>query len=149
MNARAEINLILDVYFVKHKDRVSRDVTFINLMLAVVGKLFDQREMEEDSTEGLVTTPTIHTKDWLKTLEGIKDYLRTFRGINGTPLLYVVRKQLVPTSAEEYPSNGYDAIDEEIIARAPILVVVTVVTTVSLESNRPFIVSYLTDQATV
>ena len=63
MNARAESNLILDVYFVKHQDRVSRDVTFINLMLAVVGKLFDQREMEEDSTEVSVTNPKVHTND--------------------------------------------------------------------------------------
>ena len=148
VNARDESNLMLAVYFIKHQYRVSRYVTFGDVMLAGLRKIAGQHELEEDATEISVANLTVQTKDWLKTLEGIKDYLRTFRGINVTPLLYVVRKQLVPTSAAEYPSNIYDAIDEEIIARAPILVLVTVGTTVYLESNRPFIVSYLTDQAT-
>ena len=96
-----------------------------------------------------ITTPTVHTKDWLKTLEGVEEYLRTSCGVNGTPLSYFVRKQLVPTAEAENPLNGCDTIDEEIIARAAIMVAGTAGNTASLEENGPFITSYLTDWATV
>ena len=71
--------------------------------------------MEWDSTEGSVTTPTVHIKDWYKTLEGLKEYIRTLHGVNGTPLSNVVRNQLVPTSEADDSLNGCDTIDEEII----------------------------------
>ena len=38
----------------------------------------------------------VHNKDWSKTLEVVEEYIRMFCGINGTPLSYVVQKQLVP-----------------------------------------------------
>ena len=41
---------MLAVYFVKHRYRVSRDVTFRNVTLAGVRKLASQNEMEEDAT---------------------------------------------------------------------------------------------------
>ena len=71
VNARAEINLMLAVYFAKHQDRVSRDVTFRNVTLSGVRKPAGQREMEEDATEGSVTTPKVHTKNWSKKLESV------------------------------------------------------------------------------
>ena len=61
VNTRAESNSMLDVYFIKHQDRFSRDVIFINLTLAGVRKLASQREMEEDSTEGSIATPKVQT----------------------------------------------------------------------------------------
>ena len=69
-------------------------------------KLSSKREMEEYATEGYVTTPTVHTKDWSKKLEIVEEYLRTLCGVNSTPLSYVVRKQLVPTAKSDNPSNG-------------------------------------------
>ena len=99
VNARAASNLILTVYLIKHQDRVYIDVAFRNVTLEGVRKLSGQHEMEEDSMEVSVTTPTVHTKDWLKTLEGVEEYLRTFRGVNGTPLSYVCfsrRYKLLP-----------------------------------------------------
>ena len=92
VNARAESNLMLDVYFINHRDRVSRDVNFRNVMLAWVRKLARQREIEEDSTEVYVTYIEVHNNDRLKILEGVEEYIRTFRGVNGAPLSYVVRK---------------------------------------------------------
>ena len=92
VNSRAYNNLMLAVYFIIHRDRVSRDVTFMNVTLAGVRKLSDQREMEEDATEGSVTNPNVHTNNWSKALKGIEEYIRTFRGVNGAPLSYVVRK---------------------------------------------------------
>ena len=42
--------------------------------------------MEEYATEGSVITPMVNTKDWSKTLEGVEDYIFTFRVINFTSL---------------------------------------------------------------
>ena len=86
MNARAESNLMLAMYFINHQDRFSRYVTFRNVKLAGVRKLSGQHEMEEDAIEGSVTTPKVHTTDWLNTLEGVEEYIRTSRGVNFPPL---------------------------------------------------------------
>ena len=86
MNARSESNLILAVYFIKHRYRVSRDVNFRNVMLAWVRKLASQREIEEDSTEVYVTYIEVHNNDRLKILEGVEEYIRTSRGVNFPPL---------------------------------------------------------------
>ena len=69
--------------------------------------------------------------------------------MNSTPLSYVVKKYLVPTDEADDPSNGYDTTDEDMISRDPILVSGTIVTTAALESNGPFIASYLTYLDTV
>ena len=76
VNARAESNVMLAEYFVKHRDRVSRDVTFRNMTFTGARKLAGQHEMEEDATEGSVKTPKVNYKDLLKTLEGVEEYLR-------------------------------------------------------------------------
>ena len=132
LNARSKSNLIIDVYFIKHQDRFSRDVNFKVLELAEVRKLAVQREMGEDATEGSITTPRVHTNDWLKTLEDVEEYLRIFPGVNCVPLMYAMRKQLVPTAEADYPSDGYNTIDEYIIERDPIVVSGTVSTTSAL-----------------
>ena len=75
--------------------------------------------------------------------------MRTFRDVNDAPLSYVVRKQLVPTAESDNPSNGCNTINEEMIERSPIVVAGIVDTTVSLEENRTFTASSLTDWATV
>ena len=62
--------------------------------------------MEEDATEDSVTNPTLHTKDWSKTSEGVEEYLLIFRGVNGTPLPYVAMKQLLPMAESDDTSNG-------------------------------------------
>ena len=124
--------------YIKHRDRVSIDVTFRNVTLAGVRKLAVKREMEEDAVEGSVTTPKVHTNDRTKTLEGVKEYLRTFRGANGAPLSYMVRKQLVPTAEADDSSNWYDTIDEEMSERATIAVAGIVVTTAALEVDGTF-----------
>ena len=85
------------------------------MMLARVKKIVSQREMEEDATEGSVTTPNIHKHDWLKTVNEVQGYLRTFRCMNGAPLSYVVSEQLVPMAEANNPSNGYNTINEEMI----------------------------------
>ena len=119
------------------------------MKLAGVSKIDGQHEMEEDATEGYIKTSMVHTKDWSKTLKGVEGYLRTLCGINVTALSYVAKKQLVPMVEADDPLNRYYTIDEEMIEKAPIVVVCNVCNTAALESKVPFTESYLTDKATV
>ena len=98
VNARSESNFMFAVLFIKHEDRVSRDITFRNVPFAGVMKFSNQLEMDKYDMEGSVITPRVNTNDWLKMLELVEEYLRKLRGLNVTPLSYVVRKQLVPMS---------------------------------------------------
>ena len=129
------------MYFIKHQDRVSRDVTFRNVTLAGVSKISGQREIEEYATEVSVTTPKVHNNNWSKTLEIVVEYLRTSCGVNDAPLSYVVMKQLLPTAESDNPLNGYNTINEDIIERDTIVVTGTAGTNVALEANRPFTTS--------
>ena len=72
MKAKYENNLMLAVYFINNQDRVSRYVTFRNLILVRVMKLAGQHEMEEHATEVYGANPKVNTTDWLKTLEGVE-----------------------------------------------------------------------------
>ena len=105
VNARDESNLMLAVYFIKHQYRVSRYVTFGDVMLAGLRKIAGQHELEEDATEISVANLRVQTKDWLKTLEGVEEYIRMFCGVNGTSLSYVASKHLVPTAEVDDPLN--------------------------------------------
>lgn len=146
VSARAEDNLKLAVYYVKHQDRVSRNVNVGSITLAAVRKLVKQRETENSHTDP--DTPAIDSKDWPKTIEAVEEYLRQFRGINGVPLSYVVRKDLIPTTAANDPSTNYSTLDEEMIARAPILEAGAAGTLDDLEKNGPFVDTYMTDRTT-
>ena len=55
----------------------------------------------------------------------------------------------VPTAEADNPLNRYDAIDADMIERAPIVVAVIFCTTAVLEANGPFTASYLNDRDTV
>ena len=56
---------------------------------------------------------------WPETFKLLNSILRQFRGTNGIPLLYCVRKNEEP---EADPAIGWDSYDDEMIARAPIKV---------------------------
>ena len=98
--------------------------------------------------EGFVMDPKEYDIDWWKTLEVIGQYLRTFRDMNGAPLAYVMRKQLVTTAEAGNKLNGCNTINKEMIERAPIVVAGIVCTIAALEADGPFNASYLTDWAT-
>eukprot|EP00543_Licmophora_paradoxa_P009148 CAMPEP_0202448362 /NCGR_PEP_ID=MMETSP1360-20130828/7172_1 /ASSEMBLY_ACC=CAM_ASM_000848 /TAXON_ID=515479 /ORGANISM="Licmophora paradoxa, Strain CCMP2313" /LENGTH=287 /DNA_ID=CAMNT_0049065891 /DNA_START=408 /DNA_END=1272 /DNA_ORIENTATION=- len=149
VSARAEINLKLAVYHIKHQERVSRSVTYANATLVTIRKLTRQRDMENKS-ESVVDAPKIDPKDWAKTMEAIIEWLGTFRGVTGAPLSYTVRKNLEPAAEASDPSTNYSTLDEEMIARAPI-VDLTAVGGVGRanENNGPFVDTFMIDRVEV
>jgi hypothetical protein len=147
VSARAEDNLKLAIYYVKHQDRVSRAVNVGEITLTNVRKLIKQRDTERNHTDP-DTPPVIDCKDWPKTMEAVEEYLRQFRGVNDVPLSYVVRIALAPKPAVTDPATNYLTLDEEMIARAPILVPGTAGIIADLEVNGPFTESFMTDRTT-
>ena len=146
VSARAEENLKLVVYLIKHLDRTQRPVVLRDFTLASIRRLTKQREAETQSVSP-EQPPKLNPKDWPKMFEAIEEYLRQFRGTTGVPLSYVVRKDLVPAVNLLDPSSNYATLDEEMIARAPIISPGVVGTSDELELVGPFSDSFVTDRA--
>jgi hypothetical protein len=61
----------------------------------------------------------INDKDWLRTLETIKEYLASQYGGTGATLDYVVRSDIEVKPEADDPAEGYETVDQEMNARAP------------------------------
>ena len=82
-------------------------------------------------------------------MEGVEDYLCNFSGLNGIPLNYVVRKQIIHTASSGYPYTNYITYNYEMLSRAPIVDSTAVVINYMLEIHGPFVDSYIHDYTTV
>ena len=67
VSMRAENNLKLAGYWVRHQRRISREATAVNITLDNVRKLRELRDLEKEY-EAPDDVPKIDEKDWTKTL---------------------------------------------------------------------------------
>ena len=117
VSARAETNLKLAAFYLRHKVRTGRIVAPADVTLASIRALRELREFE-DTYKPSEDVPTINDKDWLKTMmETILEYLRSYLGDKKIPLAYVVCESETVPAFE--PEGGYTTIQDEMIARAP------------------------------
>ena len=117
VSLRAENNLKLACYWLRHNVRVSRDATPAMITLVSIRSVQGLRD-SETAHENPDVVPKIDMKDWPKTIEAIEEYFRNYLGETGIPLAYVVRKEEnVPANPD--PSANYDTAMDEMIARAP------------------------------
>jgi hypothetical protein len=117
VSIRAETNLKLAVFYLRHQARISRIVAPARVALTVVRRLGSTKEYEENFKVA-AEQPVIHEKDWPRTMEAIRDFFGSVLGETGVPLAYVVRENVeIPPGT--YPSEGYITVAEEMIARAP------------------------------
>jgi hypothetical protein len=91
-----------------------------------------------------------------KVFEKVKTNLTLIRGMMGVPIVYVIRHQLIPKDEDDNPPFGaedtkYNSIDQEMIARAPILTneANNNYEYETLETNGPFFPAFLTDSKKV
>ena len=118
VSLRAETNMKLACYFLRHRVRISRvshaaDITIANT------RSVREMKLTEENHENPSDPPTISHKDWPKTMEAIEEYLRNYLGETGIPLAYVVRKdEAVPPEADD-PATNYESATDEMVARAP------------------------------
>ncbi len=117
ISLRAELNLKTACYWMRFRQRTSRTTDAADIQLAAVRNIREHRKWEK--THENVEAPTIDAKDWPKTIESIREYLRGTLGDTKNPLAYVIRAE-IPIQAD--PEDGYPSKLDELIARAPIRV---------------------------
>jgi hypothetical protein len=117
VSLRAETNLKLASFWLRHQAKVSRTVAAADIMLAAV-RLLRELKDSEDNADPKVDPPLINDKDWTKTMEAIEEHLRSHLGETNIPLSYVVREE-VGMPIDPDPSAGYSLIQDEMIRHAP------------------------------
>jgi hypothetical protein len=115
INLRAENHLKLLAFYLRHKERVSRQVEVASITLDAVRSIRELREYES-TYKTSDDTPTINAKDWPKTMESLHEYLRSYLGDHKIPLAYVVRKDSEVPIVDTV--GGYATVQDEMIARA-------------------------------
>ena len=119
VNVISESNMKLMVYYIKHRDRASRNTTWAEITLDEVRKM-RLVKLEEESHQDPQEKPTIDHKDWNKTWDNFMDYINGFLGQTGVPLGYIVRDDLNVKPSNDDPASNYDTVALEMIERAPI-----------------------------
>jgi hypothetical protein len=162
--------LKLLAFWARHMWRTSRGVDdWTETTWDDISDLADQKSLEDDVKGSTIPSPpelALDTKTAAASFTHLKTYLRTRRSRKtGLPLDYVTRVNIrgpfdAPVDAPEDPpayghqDSPYVSIDEELIARAPILRHDTphdqlAVTDEILEANGPFEKGFLLDSAEV
>jgi hypothetical protein len=105
VSIRAETNLKLAVFYLRHQARISRIVAPASVPLKVERFLRSTKEYEENF-KATSEQPVINKKDWLRTTEAIRELFGFVLGETGLPRVYVVRKNVeIPPGTD--PSEGY------------------------------------------
>jgi predicted ribosome quality control (RQC) complex YloA/Tae2 family protein len=117
VSIKAEENLKLAAYFVRHQQRISRPVSALMITIDSVRGLKELKAAEETHKDP-TKKPVINEKNWPRTLDNIEEYLRNHLGQTDIPLSYIVRKEadVVPSLLD--PQANYSIIHDEMIAWA-------------------------------
>jgi hypothetical protein len=108
------------VYWLQHRDRISRpttptDVTHAGVLSAALQHLMDTEKDHVNPTE-----PTkLDMTDWPRVFEILDDSLSLITGYTGVPLSYLIRSdRRAPLDADD-PGTNYSTLEAEMVARAP------------------------------
>jgi hypothetical protein len=117
VSIRADTNLHLAVFYLRHQAWISRIVAPASVALTVVRRLRSTNEYEENF-KVTAEQPVINKKDRPTTMEAIRELFGSVLGETGVPVASVVRENVeIPPDTD--PSEGYITVAEEMIARAP------------------------------
>jgi hypothetical protein len=92
VSLRADNNLKLCVYFLKHMERVQRLPTSASITLEVV-QGYREQQWYEDKFNKTAVDPEINDKDWPRNMKSIREYLAAQYGAKGSTLDYVIRQE--------------------------------------------------------
>jgi hypothetical protein len=119
VSLRAENNLKLCVYFLKHIERVQRVPTAASITLEVV-RGYREQQGYEDSFKKTTVEPEINEKDWPRNMESIREYLAAQYGAKWSTLDYVIRKEVEVKPHASDPLDNYDTVYLEMTAGTPL-----------------------------
>jgi hypothetical protein len=117
VSIRAETNLKLAVFYLRHQARISRIVAPASVALTVVHSLRSTKDYKEN-LKVTAEQPVINEKDWPRTMEATCEFFGSVVGETRVPLAYVVHEN-VEIPPDKDPSEGYITVAEEMIAHAP------------------------------
>jgi hypothetical protein len=119
VSQRAETNLQLAAYTVRHYARISRNINIPAMNPTSVRRLRELKIKESSRDGDPPTLPKIDPKNWPKTIDAIQDHFSTLLGETKAPLAYVIRDMAaVPDEVDDPPEN-YATPEEEMISRMP------------------------------
>ena len=106
-------------YYCFHMYRIDRPFVQDDATVAVLQRLWEMRSIEQQKMKDEVPEPDPLTKqgDTRKFLDSLDHYLLNKRGINGTPLAYLTRADVVPPAPDPQP-YGVPTLTQELIRRA-------------------------------
>jgi hypothetical protein len=151
----AQEHLKLAIFAMNHFKRMSREIDLDSLTKKDIIAFSQQRQMEltfKNKTEGFAQATF---KDLAKTFETVMEQLEHARGVSGVQLAYVPHKKLIPLDEDDDPPANYPSLDDEAIARAPILedhvalLGQSVKAIAHLEENGPFCDTFRIDMVMV
>jgi hypothetical protein len=119
VSQRAETNMQLASYTVRHHGRISRTTIVPAMNPTSIRRLRELKIKEESRDRDPASAPTIDPKNWPKTMDALEDYFSSVLGETKAPLAYVIRAEAeVTDEADDLPAN-YDTPENEMIARMP------------------------------
>jgi hypothetical protein len=89
----SDTSLKLAVFYLRHQSRISIIVAPASVALTVVRSLLSTKEYEENF-KVTAEQPIINEKDWLRTMEAIREFFGSFFGETGVPLAYVIHENV-------------------------------------------------------
>ena len=97
VSLRAENNLKLMCYFLRYKQRTSRVLAAAEITLDNVRAYHAHKDWEDEHED--TEAPEINPRNWPRTIDAIKNWLRGCLGVSKIPLAYVIRDDMtVPAS---------------------------------------------------
>ena len=101
VSLRAEFNLKLTCYFLRHKHKTSRTVNANDITLANLRALRDFKVWEDTQDDPSALELTARP-DWPKAFEAIQEWLKSCLGVTKIPLAYVIQanEDVRPEAAE-------------------------------------------------
>jgi hypothetical protein len=113
VSQRAETNLQLAAYTVRHHTRISRNVNIPGMNPTSVRHLRELK-IKENSCEGdPPTLPKIDSNNWPKTIDVIQDHFSTLLGETKALLAYVIRDEATVPGEADDPQENYATPEEE------------------------------------
>jgi hypothetical protein len=106
VSQRAETNLQLASYTVRHHMRISRNVNIPGMNPTSARRLREFKIKEGLRDQDPPTLPKIDPKNWPKTIDAIQDHFSTCLGETKAPLAYIIRDEAtVPVEADDPQGN--------------------------------------------
>ena len=145
---KAEMNLHLTVFFIRHKHRTSGSVYYGDIYIPNICALKKQLELEL-AKERKPEASKIDLIDFSKIYEEFIQYLHGIRGYDGVPLIYVARptSDMIPIVESEDPINAYATYDEEMVKM--VLIIEPRYSTNATEEDRTFSDTFIGDKGEV